>query len=305
MGACSTGILLPGSAYDTPLLPPRVGHKAYKPVECYHEGRGSRRTPPTPQASAFAPLCFFWEGELRRDKGRGARKSYSQRGDEGAIRQASLGYHWCMKWLIGLLVVAVVLGLTAWIWIALAESKRTSNERDAASALKTLATAEADFRANDRDGNHIQDFWAGDVAGLYYLPDRRTGPPMRLIEKAVADADAKPLRKGAPPPVPMAGYLFQAMEGDDSSMTPEVYAQDTKGVGNPGPYYNHSKFGYCAFPADYPRGGRMTFVINEGNTVHKFDTGGKPMLRWPTDPRCPKCGSGHPGRADCGYIQLH
>ncbi len=210
-----------------------------------------------------------------------------------------------MKWVIGALIAAVLAGLTSWIWIWRADSMRDSNERNASAALKTLSSAEADFRANDRDGNRIQDFWTGDVASLYYLLDPQTGRQMKLIEQSVADADAKPLRKGIPAPVPKAGYFYRVMEGDDSSLTPEAYAQDTKGLGEPGPYYHHAKFGFCAYPADYPRSGRWTFVINEGNTIIKFDTGGKPMLRWPSDTSCPKCRMGPPGHAGCGYIQLH
>src|SRR5689334_9677177 len=41
----------------------------------------------------------------------------------------------------------------------LLSSQRASNERNASASLKTLASAEADFRANDRDNNKINDFW--------------------------------------------------------------------------------------------------------------------------------------------------
>ena len=37
-------------------------------------------------------------------------------------------------------------------------SSRASNERNAAGSLKTFTTAEADFRANDRDGNRVPDY---------------------------------------------------------------------------------------------------------------------------------------------------
>ncbi len=201
-----------------------------------------------------------------------------------------------MRWRIGLLGAAVVGGLSAWIWIFLAESRRDSNERNACVSLKTLATAEADFRANDRDGNRIQDFWTGDVAELYHLG------AAKLIETSIAEADAKPLRKGAPAPVPCAGYYFIAMEVDEDG---QGYAQDTGGVPKRGPHFNHAKFAFCAYPADYPRSGKWTFSINEGNTIFKVDTGGKPILRWPLDPSCPKCRMGPPGHAGCGYIQLH
>jgi hypothetical protein len=183
-----------------------------------------------------------------------------------------------------LLVAGGAAGLLIGGWTWTSGTIRETNEREAASALKTLASAEADFRGNDRDGNRIQDFWMGDVAGLYYFQN------VKLIEKDVADADAKPVRPGAPPPVPRRGYFFVAMEGDDSGMEPEVYAQDTNGEPNRGPHFHHSKFGFCAYPSDYPRSGRWTYFINEGNTIFKRDLGGMPLLRWPADPdTCRKC----------------
>ena len=46
------------------------------------------------------------------------------------------------------------------------QDKRSSNIQSAGNRLRSLASAQADFRGNDRDGNGIQDFWTGDVAGL-------------------------------------------------------------------------------------------------------------------------------------------
>src|SRR5436190_232031 len=57
-----------------------------------------------------------------------------------------------------------------------------ANERSASSSLKTLATAEADFKANDRDGNGLKDFWVGDVSGLYRYT-MTNGREIKLIEK--------------------------------------------------------------------------------------------------------------------------
>ena len=41
-----------------------------------------------------------------------------------------------------------------------------SIERNASATLKSFASAQADFRGNDRDVDGIQQFWRGDVAGL-------------------------------------------------------------------------------------------------------------------------------------------
>ncbi len=46
----------------------------------------------------------------------------------------------------------------------------------APASLKTLATAEANFRSNDRDGSKIVDFWTLDVAALYGIPPPPRGP---------------------------------------------------------------------------------------------------------------------------------
>jgi hypothetical protein len=168
-----------------------------------------------------------------------------------------------------------------------------SNERNGSTTLKTFASAQADFRANDRDGNKIQDFWTGDVAGLYLLKSA-DGEMIKLIEISAAAADAKPLAKGAAGgrhpglegvavAAPKAGYFFQAMTHDKSSGTAEGYATNTAGQPDLGPVHNHSRFGICAFPADYGASGTRTFIINEGNTIFWKDTQGEPVLEWPSD----------------------
>src|SRR5438552_3594699 len=104
-----------------------------------------------------------------------------------------------------------------------------ANERNASATLKSLASAEADFRANDRDVNHVNDFWVADVGGLYRV-DAGQGA-LRLIELSAATADAKPCvpldKAGALPraakehasklavagkPSPKAGYWFAVVE---------------------------------------------------------------------------------------------
>lgn len=69
-----------------------------------------------------------------------------------------------------------------------------SHERNASASLKTLATAEADFRANDRDGNGRNDYWRSDVAGLFTLiPKGGTDrDAIRLIEVSITAADDRP-----------------------------------------------------------------------------------------------------------------
>jgi prepilin-type N-terminal cleavage/methylation domain-containing protein len=59
-----------------------------------------------------------------------------------------------------LIELMIVIAIIAAIAIpGLLSSQRASNERSASTSLKTLSTAEAEFRANDRDWNHVNDFW--------------------------------------------------------------------------------------------------------------------------------------------------
>jgi hypothetical protein len=166
---------------------------------------------------------------------------------------------------------------------------RGANERNASASLKTLASAQADFRANDRDNNRMNDFWAGDVSGLYRVDPSDGG--IRLIEISVALADARPcvpldkqgtfgamkiiaLGKTAP----KAGYWFASVpkfQNDDGAT--EKYDD---GFGRCA-----ARFAHCAYPAAYGEAGKHTFLITEENTIWKKDTGGKPVDLVPADLR--------------------
>lgn len=154
------------------------------------------------------------------------------------------------------------------------------NERSASASLKTLATAEADFRANDRDSNGARDFWVGDVSGLYrYAVNNRE---IKLIEKSLADADAYPLKSQnlsalkRDSPAPKAGYLFAVVAKYAEREKTEAY--------HSGGCRNLGKFGFAAYPAEYGKSGRYTFVITESNTVWKKDLAGKPPDVLPENP---------------------
>jgi hypothetical protein len=151
-------------------------------------------------------------------------------------------------------------------------SQRASNERNAAASIRTLASAEADFRANDRDWNRMQDFWVGDVAGLYGMTSLQVkgnqDEALKLIEVSVAAGDGAPLEDGAAGGeyrgidhfamrAPRAGYHFEVMEEDEEG-TPY----------HEGSFRNPAKFGFSAYPANRSSG-KAGFIINEGNTVFK------------------------------------
>jgi hypothetical protein len=178
-------------------------------------------------------------------------------------------------WVLGgtvLLAGGISVAILTWWLPEAARHRRAENERHASALLKTLATAEADFRANDRDRNGVHDFWTADVAGL-----RTYG----LISQEVADADARPLVPRPGGPVPCHGYFFVAMQWDDSETPPQDFRQDTDGKS--GKVHNRSRFAFCAFPAQYRVTGGNTFIVNEGNTLRWRHTDGDPVLHWPSD----------------------
>lgn len=138
------------------------------------------------------------------------------------------------------------------------------------SNLKTLATAQADFRANDRDGNGVQDFWHGDIAGLYAL-EHPEGCPIKLVDISLAAADARPVTDIhlLIQPGPKAGYHFVALRPPDEA-----------------DWWDPDRFGACSYPADYGASGTYTFIIGEENVVYKKDLGRPGGIDvYPADPK--------------------
>jgi hypothetical protein len=162
----------------------------------------------------------------------------------------------------GAVVLAVL--VLAIAYPAFRQSGRATGERGAWGDLKTIALAQADYRSNDRDGNGEQDFWRSDVAGLYSMRNKE-GEEIRLIGLSTACADDRPLRP-AGPRAPKAGFWFRAIPHE--------------GETKPDP----RRFAACCFPADYPRSGRLTFIIDEGNTIYRRDLGhGRGLEAFPAD----------------------
>jgi len=221
--------------------------------------------------------------------------------------------------LIELMIVIAIIAIIAAIAIpGLLSSQRASNERSASTSLKTLSTAEADFRANDRDWNHVNDFWTFNVSDLYTMTSAAvtgfTGanstadPAIKLIELSVASADSD-----SSTTVPggecaalstfavaaaKAGYWYCALTNDMSvaGSADQTYKQDTSGQPTMGTIHNTSKFGFLAFP-DSQSAGKYVFIVNENNTIFRSATSGAvktttttppgtlaaPYLNWPDD----------------------
>ena len=146
------------------------------------------------------------------------------------------------------------------------------DERPASSCLKTIAAAQADFRGNDRDGNRVQDFWRGDICGLYSLLPAGDREMIKLIELSVAGADDASLGRGTigdlgPGQVaqdqftvfaPKAGYFFRSLRHADE----DPDALDAR-----------ARFAACAYPASYSKATRYTFIVDENNTIFRRDLG--------------------------------
>jgi prepilin-type N-terminal cleavage/methylation domain-containing protein len=190
--------------------------------------------------------------------------------------------------LIELMIVIAIIAIIAAIAIpGLLQSQRASNERNASASLKTLATAEADFRANDRDGNRVTDFWTDDVSGLYCLENEADagagGPvgfqPIKLIELSIAGADALPGLRPRGDVVTAftiqsakAGYWYFAMVMDNSEPAgPAPYQTSTNGITpwTAGLTHNTSKFAFSAYP-DSLSAGKSAYIMNEENTIYRL-----------------------------------
>jgi hypothetical protein len=169
-----------------------------------------------------------------------------------------------------------------------------ANERNGSTCLKTLTTAQADFRSNDRDGNRTMDFYARDVAGLYALkgatgketeatPGKEddAGTIMKLIEPSIAKADTTEDRweypvLGISSPEPKSGYFFAVLKNYEEGGKVEPY--------HTGNGRNDDRFGFVAYPAEYGVTGRMTFIVNEDNTIWMKDLAGEDVDTFPADP---------------------
>lgn len=189
-----------------------------------------------------------------------------------------------------MIVIAVIAVIAALALPGLVAAQRSSNERNASATLKTLGTAEFDFRSNDRDGNEIVDFWTGDVAGLCIIrPFDSTGAPapdgpnagIKLIESSVAAADGDAtagagLYTTAQAPAnrpfsafqPKAGFIFRAAAADAIAAPP--LRSDTDLTGAYTACHNIDRFAFLAVPNSMGSG-RLAFILNHESTMYKVN----------------------------------
>jgi prepilin-type N-terminal cleavage/methylation domain-containing protein len=195
--------------------------------------------------------------------------------------------------LIELMIVIAIIAVIAAIAIpGLLSSQRASNERNASTSLKTLTSAQADFRANDRDGNKVNDFWTADVKGLYTMTNgtvpgnsnSTTDPVIKLIELSIASADASGALAAAGGEnavlsnfalsTTKAGYWYNALVADAATTGLEsTYQQDTGGLPVMGSVHNLWRFGFICWP-EAQSAGKFLYIIDENNTIVRSATTG-------------------------------
>lgn len=162
-------------------------------------------------------------------------------------------------------------------------------ERNIVFAILRLANAEPMFRSGGGLGAY---YWVADVRSLYCGKVPFATINFRyLADEKVALADASPIKDGTTfdwdsdgnndwtvdassikdeKAEPYLGYWFCAIELDE---TGKAYKAVAGGA-------NTGKYGFCAYPAEYGRGARKTFIVNESGVVWEKDKGGKAVKQF-------------------------
>lgn len=246
------------------------------------EGKGEEKAPGSPKEAGpaqkikmTAKLAGFTEGTLE--------ASMWFRGDRALARlRSTLAYQGFEGRKVRELEELVPVGAKEWN-----QEDVVLNEIRAAAQLKQLAALVAHFRSYDVDGNQINDYWTGDVSGLYRLVPPKRKNPMGLISMEMALADASPLPAGpekggatisealGPKPAPLYGYFFKALEKGRVRREPSPL--------NDGSNRNADMYGFCAYPAEYGKTGRRTYFITEDNNPYWKDLKGQPISESPVD----------------------
>ena len=194
--------------------------------------------------------------------------------------------------LIELMIVIAIIAIIAAIAIpGLLAAQRSANQRNASASLKTIPTAEADFRSNDRDGDLQNNFWVGPLFGLYALnpstdggataPAAATAAAMiKVVEPSIAGADGAinagggglvtPTLAVSTVRSPKSGYVFTMLSRDDSSAAGALYA-DTVVAGQAySGFHNFGRFAVITVPVSRGTGTQM-YAVNEDATIYRLE----------------------------------
>ncbi|MEK7449320.1 MAG: DUF2950 family protein, partial [Planctomycetota bacterium] len=164
----------------------------------------------------------------------------------------------------------------------LLSSRQSANEISAIYGLRTLISTEAVWMQQDSDRNGVKDYWTYDVSCFYRMLRADGATKVQMIDIAFAKADAVPAPDGVLgteptienfagnniKPTPKSGYFFKAMKLNSRG---NPYNQET--VGNNVAATNQTEFAFAAYPAEYGKSGRRTFIVNEGGTIYAKDLG--------------------------------
>lgn len=217
-------------------------------------------------------------------------------------RRGSRGGFSLIELMIVIAIIAVIFSIAIVGFISI---RRASNEKSTSASIKSLTTGEESFKNNDLDLNLQNDYWTGDVAGLYSIqPAGSSKSILAISDVALASADTAPVTSGAynngraqtaGTPLtqsPKTGYWVQAMLRDVQGAD---LMQDTDTFGA---VHSNGGYGFCAVPVNYGVTGTFCYIVNHGNAIFRRDFGTatpvvpSPVVRftfadldqWPTGP---------------------
>ena len=171
-----------------------------------------------------------------------------------------------------LIVVIALIGLFLGLWLPeRARQRRWDFAREAEKVLWLIHKAEWVYFEKDADSNGVHDYWTGDIAGLYKYG---------LIDRSIAEADARPISPLVSKPIPKNGYLFIALDSDNSVSPPEPYRQDTDDKS--GRVHHLKRFGFLAYPVQVHEDLRM-MALNENGSARVPPKDQAPPTYWPSD----------------------
>ncbi len=195
--------------------------------------------------------------------------------------------------LIELMIVIAIIAVIAAIAIpGLLAAQRSANEQAAAASTKSIATAQADFRSNDRNNDRAQNFWTGDVYGLFALCPSTNGANVpagadlapermiKLIEPALAECDGNvtglvpgevPVAAAVGSLSPKSSYVIRAFATFATGAGSSPYGANG-GIGAWGANYNFGKYAVMSFPVSYGAGHKI-FIMDETLTMFRGDPG--------------------------------
>jgi hypothetical protein len=258
--------------------------------------------------SSILAIIFGIIALLRISKSQGLLK-----GRVSAIIGICLGVFW--------IIIAPILVIVAAIAIPnILSSRMAANETSAIASLKTLVSAESNWRQQDMDGNGRQDYWTYDVSCFYRMFRSDGKTRAELIERSLAESDftltdpadtnvfgsdtvdALSHRLASQIlPVARNGYFFRALKCDaagkpynQNRVLPhwqKIVKARELGIGIEEPpagvaATNDTQFGFIAAPAVYSKTGTRIFIVNETGVVYATDPGSddnKWIDQWPAD----------------------